>query len=554
LSDRPTPAQAAAHIIRIQDGSSSFAGFVSAMHHVHGMPQDLSTYPKFERDLMQLLDNIERGNEKRVLLCMPPRTCKSTFATQLLPAYFMGRNSRRLTISASYNAELAKDFGKKVKNLVTDPIFQQIFPTFGMSRDSTSNVLWNSTEGGQYSAIGIGGTATGRGANLLVLDDPIKNRKEANSLTMRNFVWNEFIDSLHSRLEQEKTADGLGESGRIIIVLTRWHVDDIAARIQASEYWKEEGWKYVEIKAIENTESQIITSRANLPKDDPRYLPGQELQKLGSSSRSVKIKNEQSFWPERFPLPSLELKRKENPQSFASLFQQSPYIEGGNIIKDEYWKFFKPDPNSPVGGPQDITISTIIISWDTSFSVKTTADPSVAQTWALADNGDIYLLDQWKQRVDFPDLKTAAIGLNNRYRGKGLIGHYIEDRASGQSLVQELQKESGFSVIPKQVSHDKITRLHTVLGLIQGGRVYLPEDADFLDEFTDECRSFPDTTHDDQVDCMTLALDVLSKHTLSSHAAFSQPLTQLASNQLNQSANHAMPLTKSLNSFSGWGE
>lgn len=509
---------AAAQLLRIQEANNSFAGFVTYMHHHHGMPGELHAYPQFEIDLMKKLDEVERGLCKRLLICMPPRTCKSTFGTHLFPAYFFGRNPLRHIISASYNETLASDFGRKVRRVINDPLYQQAFPNTQISSESKSATHFETTKSGAYSAIGIGGTATGRGANLLIIDDPIKNRKEAESPTVREYVWSEYIDSLHSRLEQEKGASGgISPDARIIVILTRWHVDDLAGRLMRSTYWARENWQYIEVKAL-----------------------------LGDPGK------ERSFWPTsaNFELSKLITKRDENPASFASLYQQQPYVQGGNLIKEDWWRYYEVTHRDGIPQPSDQTvrIQSIIVSWDTAFQAKTRADFSVAQVWALATNGDIYLLEQWRDKVDFPTLKRRAIRINNFYRGKGLIGHYIEDRASGQSLIQELRAESGVAVVPYRIpqSTDKVARLQSVIGLIEGGRIFLPSNTHFIGDFLEEARAFPNATHDDQIDALTIGLDILSKQSLANHDLFAGQI-DLAASLTNQVANRtgiAQPISK----------
>ena len=200
-----------------------------------------------------------------------------------------------------------------------------------------------------------------------------------------------------------------------------------------------------------------------------------------------------------------------NPREFASLYQQQPYIQGGNLIRTDWWRSYPDDLR-----PESFT--TLVISADTAFKKSESADYSVFVVAGMDKTGDIYIVDIVRGKYDFPELKQRMIQLNNAWRGRGLRAIYIEDKASGQSLIQELKRESGVSVIPYKVVSDKVARVNAILPLIEGGRVFLPESAGWLDEFADECVSFPNGNHDDQVDAMTIAVDVLSRTSVSPEA------------------------------------
>ena len=199
-----------------------------------------------------------------------------------------------------------------------------------------------------------------------------------------------------------------------------------------------------------------------------------------------------------------KLKKRErlDPREFASLYQQSPYIAGGNLIKSSWWRTYNPDEAKP---------QTLIIAADTAFKKTEQADYSVLMTIGMDAQGDIYILDVARDKHDFPELKRACIGLNAKWRGKGLRGFYIEDKASGQSLIQELKNQSGMAVIPYKVSTDKVSRLNAVTPMIEGGRVHLPDNASWLDDFMEEAQSFPNGKHDDQIDALSIGLDAISR-------------------------------------------
>ena len=248
-----------------------------------------------------------------------------------------------------------------------------------------------------------------------------------------------------------------------------------------------------------------------LPEDDPNYLTSKQYTSISPAKRTIETKSEEPLWGERFPLEELHRRKRLNPREFASLYQQMPYVEGGNLIKTEWWQKF------PEGlTPENFT--SLVIGIDTAFKKTETADYSAAVVAGMDRNGDMYIIEIVRGKYDFPELKQRLIRLNNKWRGKGLRGLYIEDKASGQSIIQELKRESGISVIPYKVVHDKVARVNAILPLIEGGRVYLPQTADWLDSFIDETVQFPSANHDDQVDAMTIALDTLSRTHVGSEA------------------------------------
>lgn len=544
--------EAARHLLRVRDAQESFRGFVE-LHHPD------FTLQKFQIDLIEALDAVERGETSRLLITMPPRHGKSWLASWQFPAYFIARDPRRQVIATSYNSELAQDFGRRVRAYATDPLTAQAFPNFSLSKDAKAMDRWT-VEGstGAYMATGIGGTVTGRGANLLVIDDPIKDRVEAESATYRNRVWAQYTSALSTRLL---------EDGRIVVILTRWHPDDLAGRLMKSSLWKDEGWTHINFPAIQTIDTEVTMSRHDLPQEDPRWVSSEELKRITPSKRFVKLAKEAALWPDHYPLDRLKRQRALDQREFASLYMQQPYIEGGNLLKMEWWQYYKKDPDSPIGLPQDVSVQSIIISWDTAFKAKEVNDYSVGVVAAIGVDGNIYILDVLRRRMEFPDLKRAAITLNTKYRGRGLMGTYIEDKASGQSLIQELRNESGISVIPWKTKGDKVIRLQAVSPQIEGGRVYLPEEAPWLDDFLEEATAFPNSTHDDQVDSLVIALDAASRVALNARFMYEAPLNleqSLAAQIKSQQSTTAVfgsPMQQQAfgqqsigRNWSGWGE
>jgi len=474
--------EAARQLLKLRNADETFLGFVK-LHHAD------FKLAKFQIDLINKLDAVEKGKIKRLMINMPPRHGKSFLASCLFPVYYMGRNPERAVMCVTYNSELSMTFGRQVRQYAKDPYTLQTFNKFELSTDSRAVDHWGTSRNGVYYSIGLGGTTTGRRANLLIIDDPIKSREDADSATQRNKVWNYYVASLLTRLQP------LDQPPAVICIATRWHPDDLCGRIQKQDDWNE--WEHINFPAILETES---TNEIRNP--EYAHLP---LAKVSRYKRYIKSTQEKPLWEERFPMADLRKMEKLNPREFAALYQQQPFIKGGNMIKTEWWKYY--DTNDF----EESQLTTIIIAVDTAFKKTTTSDYSVAVVAGMTQEGDIYIVDIKRSRFEFPDLKRALISLNTKWRGKGLRGIHIEDKASGMSLIQELKNQSGMAIIPYKVSTDKVTRVAAVTDLIEGGRVLLPRNAIWLDDFIEETVSFPNGTHDDQVDALSMALDKLSR-------------------------------------------
>ena len=497
-----TPAQAAAHLLKLASCSETFEGFVRAL-----FPN--FTFAPFQIALMTTLDKLEKGDLikdgrpcYRLMINMPPRHAKSFLASELFPCYYMARKPERHVLATSYNAELAKTFGRQVRNHALDPTVSQAFPNFSVDPTAAAAADWMTTNGGKYFATGIGGSTTGRAANLLITDDPIKARQEAESATYRNNIWSYYLSALLTRKQPEPD----GTPAIEILILTRWHPDDIAGRIMETEDWKENDWTHINLDCFVTSTNIIEISRKALPPTDPDYLPPDTIMSKLNVAKRKPVKRPHgeptALWPERFPVSELKKIERRSPSEFASLYRQSPFIQGGNLIKPKWFNTYNEIPE----------LQLSIFACDTAFGKTQQSDPSVFMHAAMAHGGDIYILNVIRERLDYPSLRRKAISLNAANRGSHLRGFYIEDAASGQSLIQDLRTESGIAVIPyKPGSRDKVARANATLPLIEGGRVFLPDEAPWLDTFLRELEQFPNSKHDDQVDALTMSLEVLSR-------------------------------------------
>lgn len=541
-----TPQEIAKHLLTIKGASESFLGFVQALYPNYKLAP-------FQLRLIDVLDQLEKGTLlspsgapcRRVVINMPPRHGKTFFTTELFPVYFMARKPTREIMSVSYNAELAKGFGRSVREHAKEPIIAQAFPDFVMSDDSKAADVWRTKDGGVYYAVGIGGTTSGRAANLLIIDDPIKARIEADSPTYRNNIYSYYISALLTRKQPDR--DGLPPIE--IVIHTRWHPDDLAGRIMESEEWVNGEWLHINFPALTEVETEERTPIWELPHDDSRYKPQDEAETLTIPNRSVPVMEEVALWPERFPVIELNKFRRKDPREFASLYQQSPYIAGGNLFKIDLFRRYSEAPD---------TFVSLIIAADTAFKKNERSDYSVLVVAAVDAKGDIYILDVIRKKYDFPELKRIATITAARWRGFGLRGLYIEDKASGQSLIQELKHDSGVAVIPYRSQSDKVARANSILPLVEGGRVLLPESAPWLDDFVLELSQFPSSPHDDQVDALVIALDTLSRFNIGGASDILNTPIDISKSLFSQAL--AGGLGKSLSSdfkertFLGWGE
>ena len=309
---------------------------------------------------------------------------------------------------------------------------------------------WGTKQGGSYYAVGIGGDLTGRGFNVGIIDDPVKDDEEASSQTIRDKVWEWYKTVFRTRAQPDAA---------IIIVMTRWHQDDLVGRIlrQAKEDPASDQWKVLHFPAI----------------DEGRAL-----------------------WPERYPIRVLEnIRSSIGGRAFESLYQGNPTVAEGQIIKREWWKYYKELPN----------FTLKIQSWDTAFKDKSQNDYSVCTTWGEAQNG-YYLLDVWRGKVEFPELKKVTVALSERDKPNVVI---VEDKASGQSLIQEIQRNTRIPILPVKVDRDKVARAYATTPLIEAGKVFLPENAPWLFDYIEELSAFPNAEYDDQVDSTTQALSFM---------------------------------------------
>jgi len=412
---------------------------------------------KHHQIMADAFERVARGELKRLIINMPPRHTKSEFASYLFPSWFLGLYPEKKVIQTAHTAELAVGFGRKVRNLVGSQEYQEIFPT-KMSADSKAAGRWNTSKGGDYFAIGVGGAVTGKGADILIIDDP---HSEQEAMQGNPAVYDRVYEWYSSGPRQR-----LQPGGSIVIVMTRWSKRDLTGQIVNAAMKKDlEEWEVIELPAL-------------LPSGKPLW---------------------QEFWRQE----ELEAIKAELPVSkWEAQYQQNPTSEEGAIIKREMWKVWEVDRP-----PQ---VDYIIQSWDTAFEKSNRADYSACTTWGVfyrdvegSEVANIIVLDAFKERMEFPELKRTAFEFWKEWNPDTLI---VEKKAAGAPLIYEMRRMGiPISEYTPSKGSDKIARVNAVSDLFASGMVWRP-DTRWADELVEELASFPNGDHDDLVDSTTQAL------------------------------------------------
>lgn len=409
--------------------------------------------------MAEAFERVARGECKRLIINMPPRHTKSEFASYLLPAWFLGKYPGKKVIQTSHTAELAVGFGRKVRNLVDSEAYKKIFPELALQADSKAAGRWNTSKGGDYFAIGVGGAVTGKGADILIIDDP-HSEQEAALAQVNPEIYDKVYEWYTSGPRQR-----LQPGGSIVIVMTRWSLRDLTGQvIKSSASRGGDEWEVIEFPAI-------------LPSGNP-------------------------LWPEFWSLDELEKLHTELPNGkWMAQYQQQPTSDSSAIVKREWWKVW-PNEHPP-------ECDYILQTWDTAFEKNTRADYSACTTWGVfyndEDNGlpNIILLNAFKERMEWIELKKTAFEHYKEWEPDNIL---IEKKASGAPLIYEFRAMGipAMEFSPGK-GQDKISRLNAVSDLIASGKVWVP-DTRWAEELVDEIASFPSGEHDDLVDATTLAL------------------------------------------------
>jgi predicted phage terminase large subunit-like protein len=422
-------------------------------------------------DLMaSTLERCRFGLAKRQIINMPPRTLKSHAASVAFPAWLLGHDPSAQIICASYGQDLADKHARDCRTLMQSDFYRRLFPNTVLSKDRLAVNDFMTTAQGFRMATSVGGALTGRGADFIILDDIMKP-DDALSETRRKSSNDWYFNTLFSRLNSK-------ENGRILVVMQRLHQGDLIGEVQ-----EREPWDVLSLPAIASADEYYVFETA-----------------FGQSTFSRKPG--EALHPERDSVETYQhIREAVGEYVFQSQYQQEPIPLEGGLIKKQWLQYYEPDQV-----PSSFTY--VIQSWDTASRSSEMNDFSVGTTWGMW-NGRFYLLDVYRKRAEFPELKLAVIRAHQKHEPNKVL---IEDKASGTALIQELRRELifGAEAYTPDPGTDKFMRFAAQAIQFESGRVLLPTHAPWLDEYIREITGFPGTKHDDQVDSTSQALHYLT--------------------------------------------
>jgi predicted phage terminase large subunit-like protein len=421
------------------------------------------------RLLCELLDQFAQRVIKRLMVFMPPRHGKSELVSRCLPAYLLGRDPDCSIIATSYSSSLASRMNRDVQRIMDTEAYQEVFPGTSLNSKNVVTVaqgtwLRNAStfevvgRRGSYRSAGVGGGIMGMGADFGIIDDPIKNQDDAYSTVWRDKVWDWYISTLYTRLE--------GERACILVTLTRWHDDDLAGRLlkQMAEDPASDQWHVISLPAVCE------------PNGDPR------------DPRDVG----EALWPDKFPLEILEKNKANGSYFWNALFQQRPAPPEGSIVQRSWVRRYRHLPEG---------CDNWLQSWDLTFKETRKGSYVCGQIWCRK-GADFYLVDQHRERMDFPKTLATIRKMADRYPQCTAV--LVEDKANGPAVISSLKAEIS-GLIAVQVEGSKEARLHSVSPLIEAGNVLIPDER-WADDLVDELISFPNSAFNDQVDTLSQAL------------------------------------------------
>lgn len=406
------------------------------------------------------LERVERGDVKRLMIFAPPRHGKSKLATELFPTWCIGRDASQQFMIASHSAELAYTFSRNVRNMIALQDYQELFPAAQLSADNATVQRWTLSGYTRPAmlAVGVGGNPTGQGARVAIIDDPVGGASDADSATQRETLYQWYVSTIRPRLEPQ---------GAVILMMQRWHEDDLAGRLLRDAQRDGEAWHVVTMPAI-NEQGNVL-------------------------------------WPERWPLKELEAIRSVSARSFEAKYQQRPRPAEGALFKRQWLRTVD---NVPQG-------LRWVRYWDLAYSVKQSADNSATISGSMGSDGTIYLRRGWAGREETPDLRRRIkTTMLNERRDR----HGIEKAMHGGSVVQDLRREPELLSIALEavdVDRDKIARATPVADRAENGKLAfvresLADDA-WITDWVDELCAFPYGAHDDRVDAVSGIFMMLSK-------------------------------------------
>lgn len=464
-------AERAARILAVRKARTSLAAFIQL------------TYPSYQmgwvhrlicNKLDRFIENVVARKSPRLLILMPPRHGKSEITTKRLPAYFLGRHPEMSIISASYSASLATRFGRAVQQIMLDDVYDLLFPDVilpgttkavarGYGRDSvytrTADLFETCGYGGSYRCTGVGGGVTGMGADIFLIDDPVKDRAEADSFTIRENVWDWFTSTAYTRL---------APGGGIIVVMTPWHMNDLAGRLLEEEQNGGDHYEVLRFPAIAEVD--------------------EEFRKAG-----------EALHPARYSIEALQkIQRAVGTRDWSALYQCRPVPQGGGMIKDAWITYYTELPAE---------FDKMVMSWDMTFKDNDHSDFVVGQVWGRK-GPNYYLLDQVRGRWSFTDTLHHLLALCEKW--PKCVRKLIEDKANGSAVIDVVRRKV-HGVIAVNPRDSKESRLNAVSTLFESHNVILPHVsiAPWIRDYVSEMLQFPAGAHDDQIDATTQALSDL---------------------------------------------
>lgn len=433
---------------QVEDARKSFMPFMRAL-----WPDFISG--SHHKRIAECFDRIIRGELKRLIICLPPRHSKSEMTSCFLPAFYLGNNPKGKIIQAMHTADLSVSFGRKTRNLMDTPDYKEIFPDVTIAADAKAAGRWGTNKGGEYYAVGVGGALAGRGADLMIIDDPV-SEQDANMALANPEIYENIYEWYQTGPRQR-----LQPGGAICIVQTRWSMNDLVGKVlkKASSPDSVDKWEVIEFPAI-------------LPSGRP-------------------------LWPEYWSLESLQAtKAALSVPQWNAQYMQAPTSEEGALIKRDWWKIWPEHKKHP-------KFEAIIQSWDTAFLKTERSNYSACTTWGLfypdpdAKVPNVLLLDAMKAKLEFPQLKRKAMDLYNEWQPDSVV---VEAKAAGAPLIYEL-RAMGIPIkeFTPSRGQDKIVRVNSITDIFASGMVWRP-DSRWSEEVADECAAFPNGESDDIVD------------------------------------------------------
>ncbi len=429
--------------------------------------------------IVHQLMQIHQGANRRLIITQPPRSLKSICTSVAFVAWALGHDPSQRFACVSYSNELAAVLARQFRNVVTSDWYQALFPDMHLTKETESECV--TTKGGGRFAVSVGGSFTGRGADIIIIDDPLK-ADDAQSQSARRTVNDWYGSTLISRLDDKKT-------GSILLVMQRLHEDDLAGKLL-----REGSWHHLDLPAIALEDEEVP---------------------IGPTA-SHRRKQGEALHPEREPLATLdEIKQQVGSLVFTAQYQQRPIPLEGNLIKRDWIKWFNQAPDNVIG-------TRIVQSWDIATTTGDNNDWSVCTTW-LVHKRDYYLIDVWRGRLEFPALRRKLIEHARSHNPNSLL---IEKAGPGLHLIQELRANPPKGVVsPIGITPegDKVTRMVAQAVRFEADQVHLPKDALWLDEFLHEILAFPNARHDDQVDSLSQFLNWITQNESRSKIAMIPP-------------------------------